>query len=215
MIEPVIKLIDLTQALHPSIPDWHGCCGFQLHQDIDYKDVGIRTQSITTPLGIGTHIDAPSHFFEGACDIATIALETLYVESVVINVAHKITPDYVITVQDIKDFEMQYKSIKPHMLILAHTGWSQYWHNPEKYRNADSNGYMHFPRFSEEAADYLLTKFCVGIGIDTLSPDGSNMNFSVHKKILGAGKYIVENLCCLDKLNPYGHRVIVLPLKIK
>lgn len=106
MIEPVIKLIDLTQTLHPDIPDWHGFCGFQLHQDIDYKDIGIRVQSITTPLGIGTYMDAPSHFFEGAPDIANIALETLRVESVVINVAQKISSGYVITVQDIKDFEV-------------------------------------------------------------------------------------------------------------
>ena len=61
----------------------------------------------------------------------------------------------------------------------------------------------------------LAEKNIVGIGIDTLSPDGSNMSFPVHHKILGAGKYIIENLCHLEKLPAVGARVMALPLKIK
>lgn len=74
---------------------------------------------------------------------------------------------------------------------------------------------MHFPGFFKEAIDYLLTKNIVGIGIDALSSDGSDINFAVHHKILAAGKYIIENLCSLEKLPPQGSKVITLALKIK
>ena len=55
----------------------------------------------------------------------------------------------------------------------------------------------------------------MGIGIDTLSPDGSHMGFPVHKIILGAGLYILENLCRLDKLPAIGAKIMALPMKIK
>jgi kynurenine formamidase len=72
---------------------------------------------------------------------------------------------------------------------------------------------MHFPGFSAGAADFLLERKIVGIGIDTLSPDGSNVGFPVHEKILGAGMYIVENLVNLALLPANGAFVILFPQK--
>jgi kynurenine formamidase len=55
----------------------------------------------------------------------------------------------------------------------------------------------------------------VGIGIDTLSPDGSNDGFPVHEKILGAKKYILENLANLDKIPSRGAFALVFPMKVR
>ena len=53
---------------------------------------------------------------------------------------------------------------------------------------------MHFPAFSAASAELLLKRNVAGIAIDTLSPDCLDPDFTVHTLILGAGKYIIENI---------------------
>ena len=99
---------------------------------------------------------------------------------------------------------------------MANTGWEKYWNNTVKYRNADAKGKMHFPGFMAKTAELLLERKISGIGIDTLSPDGSTdkERFPVHELILGAGKYILENLCNLASLPPSGALALVMPMKV-
>ena len=52
-----------------------------------------------------------------------------------------------------------------------------------------------------------------GIGIDTLSPDVPTSGFPVHKIILGADKYIVENIVGLEKMPATHAYVLTLPIK--
>ncbi|HJK86179.1 MAG TPA: hypothetical protein QKA08_00205 [Candidatus Megaira endosymbiont of Nemacystus decipiens] len=56
-------------------------------------------------------------------------------------------------------------------------------------------------------------KMHAGIGIDTLSPDVPASGFPVHKTILGADKYIVENIVGLEKMPAIGAYVLTLPIK--
>lgn len=205
--------IDLTQTVTTGIPDWDGCCGFNLTEQVFEPDICV--QSMSTPLGIGTHIDAPCHMIPKAQDIAALPITQLIAKAVVIDISSEVHPEYFLPTLTIKAFENKYGNIPYGSLVLLHTGWSQYWNDPIKYRNVDSNGKRKFPGFSYEAAEYLLTKGIVGIGIDTLSPDGSYDSFPVHKAILGQGKYILENLCHLEQLPAMGAEVIALPIKIK
>ena len=95
--------------------------------------------------------------------------------------------------------------------MIFWTGWDRYWKQPEKYRNN-----LVFPSISVEAADFLLTERNItGLGIDTLSPDNPANGYPVHKLILGANKYIVENIANAGSLPPVGSYSLVLPMKIK
>ena len=208
------KMIDLTQIISEGIPDWNGCCGFQMNKVMDYGD-GVCVQEIKTPNGIGTHIDAPSHFIEGGTDISGISIEKLVCPSVVIDVSHKATQDYPISSDDIIDFEKKYGEISDRSIVIGYTGWGSKWNSPAEYRNADDQGIMHFPKFSIESVEYLLKRNINGIAIDTLSPDGSDTTFPVHQKLLGAGKFIIENIKISSECLPIGFTIIALPLKIK
>jgi kynurenine formamidase len=64
-----------------------------------------------------------------------------------------------------------------------------YWDIPERYHN-----HYQFPTVSREAAKLLLLRNISGLGIDTLSPDGPDDDYPVHQLLLGANKYIVENV---------------------
>lgn len=215
MIFDDYHLIDLTHELDPSIPTWSGGCGFQSEIKMDYEE-GLRVLKYSMHAGIGTHMDAPSHYIRDGLDISSIDLEQLLVECVVIDIRHKMHEDLRITAQDIKDFEREYRKIEPNTCVIGFTGWETFWKNPMKYRNPKPDGLMHFPGFSKECVEYLLERDISGIGIDTLSPDGSdNSIFPAHHLMLGAGKYILENLCNLSKLRPEGCLIINLPLKIR
>lgn len=206
--------LDLTHSLNSDVPTWGGSCGFHLQIEKDYDQV-FRVQKMQMQAGIGTHMDAPSHRIEGAISIADIALKDMITPTCMINVSKQAQADYEISVEDIKNYESTYGTIPEGALIIGYTGWSKFWSDPRAYRNENKNGIMHFPSFSAKAAEFLLMKNIAGIAIDTLSPDCSDLSFPVHRIILGAGKYIIENIADCSQLPPQGAYTIVFPLKIE
>ncbi len=206
------KLIDLTNTLSEETPSWDGGCGFSHVIKLDYDEcdsvVKFKVQQIKMHAGIGTHIDSPSHCIPGGATVEELSLDSLIAPLVVIDVHERITADYKISANDITLFENKYGKIQENSFVAFYTGWSQYWNNPKQYRNNHL-----FPSLSESAAKILISKDVIGIGIDTLSPDVPASGFPVHQIILGAGKYIVENVTNLEKMPKIGAYVLTLPMK--
>ncbi|MDZ4154207.1 cyclase family protein [Methylicorpusculum sp.] len=219
LISPALALlIDLTHTLSPEIPTWEGTCGFTQTITVDYQtypNASCRIQSLSLFAGLGTHIDAPAHFIKNGMTIEQIPLEKLCVPVCVIDVSAHADQNYCISAQDVLTYEQKHGPIMPNSFVIGYTGWERFWHTPAAYRNADAAGHMHFPGFSLEAAQLLLKRAIAGIGIDTLSPDGADLTFPVHKAILSAGCYIVENIAHAGRLAPTGAQVIIMPLKIQ
>jgi kynurenine formamidase len=208
------KWIDLTHTLHPDIPTWGGGCGFKHSIENDYS-AGCRTHVIDMKEGIGTHMDAPSHFIPNTQDISAVPIEKLIVPTYVIDISNRNDPFDMLSEADLKTFENQHGKILENSLVIAYTGWDKYWKTPIQYRNQNKEGGLTFPGFSKTSAEILVERKIAGIGIDTLSPDGSDMTFPVHKLILGAGCYIIENLTQCHMLPATGAFVIALPIKIQ
>ena len=118
----------------------------------------------------------------------------------------------------------------PHgALVCLRTGWAaaRYHVSQEAYYNApDASDLdptlgiprMHFPGITAEAAKMLVhERGAVGIGIDTLSPDGgagAQLGFPAHHEILGRDRYILENLHLPHGLPARGATVFVAPLNV-
>lgn len=208
------KLVDLTYPLDDNCPSWDNKTGFTLTNVLNYADCATEikfcVQKIFLQAGIGTHMDAPAHCFANGLTIDKIPLESLIVPGIVIDVSHKADANYIITVQDLYDFENIYGHIAPNSLVIMKTGWGCYWANRMQYHNN-----WQFPSMSPELAKALLERQIVGIGIDTLGPDLPISGFPVHRILLGAGKYIVENVANVENLPFVGFQVMVMPLCIK
>ncbi len=208
------KIIDLTHRLLPEIPTWDGSCGFELSIDTDYKDCTppdlFRTQKIKCGAGIGTHMDAPAHVKEGGLTIDNLNLEELVTDCVVIDVSSEADAVYVIMPEVVEKFENENGEIKPNSFVIFYTGWDKHWSNREKYNNDHK-----FPSVDESTAQLLLKRNIAGLGIDTLSADTGHNGFPVHQTILGADKYLVENVANAKELPPTGAKIFVLPIKIK
>ncbi len=208
------KLVELTHLLFPEAPTWNGSCGFCLEIKKDYDRI-FRVQQIKMHAGVGTHMDAPSHCVPGGGSIADIPLKQLIVPACVVDVSSRVHGDYEVSLQDIEVYEKSHGKIPKNALVIAYTGWSRFWKDPEAYRNVDSSGQMHFPAFSSKAVELLLKRDIAGIAIDTLSPDCLDLTYPVHKLMLGSGKYIIENIADCKNMPPKGGYVIALPLYAK
>ena len=204
------KIIDLTYTLNSSSPNWEGNCGFSPKFLADYSEHGCRVHEYTMRGGIGTHIDAPTHFIPGSLDIASLPLESLIAPAHVIKVANKAHCDYRVTPEDIIDYENKHGAIATNSLVVFYTGWDKYWEAPKKYRNN-----LSFPSIHEETAQLVVERDIAGLGTDTLSADARGQDFPVHRVILGAGKYLVENVAHAKELPPTGARVYIMPMKMK
>lgn len=207
------RVIDLTHVLSLGMPSWNGSCGFEHQVKLDYQDcdteVKFRVQKIAMHAGIGTHLDAPSHCIPGGCSVSELKLENLIAPCVVIDISHKLHERAELLPADIENFESNYQKIAAHSFVIVRTGWDQFWGEPKKYRNE-----LVFPAVSKAAAELLLARDIVGLGIDTLSPDRPENGFPVHAALLGAGKYIVENVANANQLPAVGSYSLVLPIKI-
>lgn len=207
------KIIDLTHALSSDIPRWDDSCGFELKLVTDYKDCAppdlFRTQKIAADLSLGTHMDAPAHCIPGAKTIDALRLEDLVADCAVIKIDGA-GEDHVAMPDAVERFERENGAIQPNTFVIFCTGWDKHWDDPKKYRNG-----LKFPSVHESTAKLLLERGITGLGIDALSADARGESFPVHRAILGAGKYLVENVANADQLPATGAKIFVMPVKIK
>jgi kynurenine formamidase len=139
-----------------------------------------------------------------------LSWQSLICPAVVIDVADRAHSHYLVSPQDIEQFEAAFGIIPPGALVLIRTGWERFWTNPDKYRNN-----WFFPSLAEEAALLLLERQIHGLGIDTLSPDRPDIGFKVHRALLSQGKYLIENVANSAQLPPIGSFILSLPLAIE
>ncbi len=206
------QIIDLTHPLHEKVPTWTGSCGFSLAIKKDYSE-GLRAMTYRCHAGVGTHMDAPSHFVPGGKSIHEI--ELVKCVAPICKISLDLDPKARVTKLHLLEFEQKYGEILPGGLVVASSGWGKFWDDPDRYRNVDEQGHMQFPGFTEESVKLLLERGIVGIGIDTLSPETGCDGFPVHELVLGSGCYILENLANLERLPPIGSWAVVLPLCIQ
>lgn len=213
---PRYNIIDLTHELKPNTPTWDGASGFELLVTSDFKDYTppdmFKTQEIKCNAGIGTHIDAPAHAVLGGRTVEELTLAELSAECIVIDVsleAHE-NENYVILPRTLEKYEKGHGEIPTASFVLFYTGWDKYWNTPEKYHNNHK-----FPSMDVTTAEALRLRGVAGVGIDTLSFDTGANGFPVHRALLGADRYLVENIANARLLPLTGAHVIIMPMKIE
>lgn len=210
------SLIDLTHALSEDTPVFPGKTKLSRTTCANYEN-GYRTEDMCLSTGIGTHMDAPKHFYSTLLSIDELELSKFIAPGCVINVSEKVdkNPDYAITATDIEYWENKNGQIPARSIILIYTGWSQHWQN-KKYLNLDQKGQSHAPGLDASAAALLVKRNVNGIGIDTMCIDPSCViQFKAHEILLKENLFLIENLAALDQLPPVGALIIALPMKIK
>jgi len=168
---------------------------------------------------LGTQIDAPIHFFEGALSLDQLPVASLVVPLAVIDISARVAshPDTSVTVADIEAWERQHGRIPERAAVMMRSGWDSRIDDARAFVNADAGGVMHFPGFSPEAASFLArSRQAAGIGVDTLSLDrGDDATYATHKAWLGTGNWGAELVANLQHVPPVGATVFVGATKVK
>ena len=216
-----LEVVDLTHALGATTPYWPSLEGNPFRHDTlrAWPDGSPSMAAYSTPEHHGTHLDAPVHSGEGQPSVDELTAADLFGPAVVVDISAQSAadPDYSVSVADLEAWEAEHGPVPPGAIVLLYTGWGERYGDPAAYANLDAEGRPHFPGFSAEVGELLVTERDIrGIGIDNLSIDpGAGEGFPVHGIVNGAGKFHLENVANLDRLPPVGAYLIVAPIKIE
>lgn len=203
-----MQSIDLTYTIKEDMltfdAPWH--CNVSVDQMGTIKHDGRETRKITLGTHTGTHIDAPLHFLKNGLSIDEISLEKLFGDVSIIDYSF-LNKNKPVTKKMLQEID-----VKKRMIFKF--GWGKYWDTDHFYND--------YPYFTKKAAKYLISSGIELIGMDTPSPDDSNIksgsyhDSEVHKIFLKNGVILLEYLANLDIIDDYdGWKIIAMPLKIK
>jgi kynurenine formamidase len=218
------KVVDLTYTFDDKTIYWPTEKGF-VHEFEKYGETAehyfYSSAKYIAPEHGGTHADAPIHFNQNGITLDQIPLADCIGPAAVIDFSARATsnPDATLSVDDIKAYETANGAIPDGAIVVARSGWGKYWPDRKRYMGTDKPddvADLHFPGFSPEAVQFLLTNRKVAaIAIDTASIDpGAASDFPVHRIWLGANKPGFENVANADRLPPKGATIFCIPMKI-
>ncbi|KAG6818410.1 hypothetical protein H0H93_005193 [Arthromyces matolae] len=203
-------IVDLSHKLNSDTQIYPGDPKFSCNPCATVSKDGYSVHSISLGSHTGTHIDAPSHFFENQATVDQIPLSSLIAPLVVLDLScRNLQERQIISWDDLIPFE---GLIRPGVILVLYTGWSAFWATPK---------YFNHPFLVKDTVEKIMERGVKIIGVDTLSPDeteyqgvGGQYGYGVHETILGAGGFIVENLTNLGNLRGQTH-VAIVPLNLE
>ncbi len=213
-----LKVIELTNPIQNEVIKWFGVINEVSVLATVPKDGYYVLFLNNSGEHVGTHVDAPVHFYYDGLFINELPLDVLYGVAVVIDARKYVShPNDTITMNELMDWERSVGvSIPKGSIVLLYTGWASYW---GLYTSWDQYWSIArgWPGLSPDAARYLVSKGIVGVGIDTLSIDPAPaMNFPAHYILTEANIYIIENINTnLEKLADNAVFLLLAPMKTK
>jgi kynurenine formamidase len=222
------KWIDLTYSFSTETLYWPSVTTtFHLDTVFNGQTPGgyfYSAYSYSAPEHGGTHLDAPVHFAKNKNAADEIPLEQLTGSAVVIDVTAKVisNKDYLITIQDVQDWETKNGRIPDNSMVLFKTGFGKYYPDAKMYLGTTEKGpagiaNLHFPGIDPNLSEWLVKNRKIkAVGLDTASVDyGQSKDFKTHQILYGANIIGFENVANLDVLPATGAYIIALPMKIK
>jgi arylformamidase len=193
----LMKLIDISVPLDSNLPVYPGNTPFTL-EPIKRIATGDTSNVSTLHMSAhaGTHVDAPSHFFDGTAGVDALPLELLIGRARVLEVTARkgIGPDELsgVASEDIR--------------VLIKTQNSRLWRSVRFH--ADYVG------VTEEGARFLVERGVKVLGVDYLSVEEfKKPGAPAHHVLLGGGTIVIEGLD-LSEVEPGTYEMFCLPLRV-
>lgn len=191
--------IDISVPLRNGMVVWPGDTPFERTTALEISNGNpCNLSQICTTAHIGTHMDSPRHYLEGAAGMESMPIEA------------SLGRARVIQIHDPK--AIRTAELEPHHLtqgerVLFKTRNSEYCWKTDHFQEE-------FIYIAPEAAHYLARRGVRTVGIDYLSVGGfDNGGTETHRILLEAGIWIIEGLM-LNHVEPGEYELVCLPLKI-
>jgi kynurenine formamidase len=166
-------------------------------------------------LHAGTHVDAAAHMLDGAPTSDEIDPLALSGPALVIDVP---TPGTWMPVDagHLRAFERcTGERVQSGDAVLLRTGHGRHWGDQKVYMTSG------WPYLVTSAIDFLLDRGVRALGVESADPDRvdqrnlASATFECHRRLLGAGVHIIENLARLEELPAGRVELLALPLSIR
>ena len=191
--------IDISAPLRNGMVSWPGDAPFQRASTLEIaKGDSCNLSEISTTAHIGTHMDAPCHYLEGAAGMESMPIAASIGRARVIEIHD---PEVIRT-----------SELEPHHLakgerVLFKTRNSEFCWNTDHFQEK----YIYIP---PGTARYLAERGVQTLGVDYLSVGGFETGGpETHRILLQAGIWIIEGLILKD-VAPGEYELVCLPLKI-
>jgi len=172
---------------------------------------GTMNTVFTISSHVGTHIDAPRHFYADGAPIDEVPLDRIVMrEAVVLDVGPK-APRSAVTADDLEGTGVE---PEPHQIAVIKTGWTdRMWGTPEFWPE--------MVYLDPSVGDWILARNVSAVAMDcfpekpfwrmTVAPEERGIN---HKKWLKSGILMIQ---FLTNLGSIGKRftLVALPLRLK
>lgn len=191
-----MTIVDLTHPISAEMPvyfSWHPAT--EIMQTATYKEHRCEVSRLSMGSHSGTHIDAPSHVFEGKPTLDQYDPALWYVDAQVLDFTGRAPR------QEITKEEISAKFHRKATGVVVKTGWD--------IRFGQKDYYATYPPLSNEAAEYLVL-----MNIPVLAAD-TPFTLDVHYIILGHGIPLITNLNNTARLAEGMIKLISAPLLIK
>jgi kynurenine formamidase len=210
------RFVDLTHAFGPGIPHWKGFGDEQVKTLYTYGSAGFQVDQFTHVGQWGTHVDPPAHFVKGLRTVDEIRPDEMLLRLVVLDVHAKVAanPDYVVTLDDVRDWERRHGAVPEGAFVALRTDWSKRWPDQAAMQNVDAKGVAHYPGWSKEVLQYVYeTRHITASGHETTDTDPglatSKDSYALELYILSTNHYQIELLANLDQVPEAGALVMV------
>lgn len=191
-----MQLIDISHVLDETTPIYPGDYKTILSRYATLEKDYYNAYLLQSCLHTGTHLDMPMHLLDDPKTAAEFPLEHFMGKGVLLDVRGEMLIDMKPEYQDLVD---------ENDIVLLYTGFE------ENYQT-DSYFTQH-PAVSDTLAQFLISKKIKLLGMDMTSPDAPP--FPIHKSLLSAGIFVLENLTNLQSLiGLASFEVMAFPLKI-
>lgn len=167
-------IIDLTRPMNKYIIVYPGDPFPVFHKLNDVVKDGFEMYEVTSGMHVGTHMDAPLHFFQNGQHIDEIQVDKFIGKGVVV-----------------ENLATQLPKLERGQIVLVKTGHEKLWTTPEYYTE--------YPKLPIEFARLCVEKKVKMVCVDMPSVDYPP--HEVHKLLLGNDILVVENVCNLDLLD--------------
>jgi arylformamidase len=195
-----MRIYDVSVGISPQMPVWPGDPPVTLKRVSEIaKGANANVSRLECGVHIGTHVDAPSHFIDGAPDVETLSMEVLNGRAYVIDLWQA----------DVLDAEtLDAAGIPPRTRrLLFKTRNSEFWPSEGSEFRTD------FVGVDRSGAEWLVKKGVQLVGIDYLSIAPYKQSRPTHRVLLNAGVVVIEGLD-LSQVSHGRYTLHCLPLKL-